>query len=201
GRFYVDFDASWRLSLQAQESAGVSGDGFVEDGARALQGILRHSRDRHGDAQQLLQAATVGLIRRGDRGVAATAIGFQAVGALCTGELKLARSLAQAAVELAEPLGDYHRVGTSRSVLAMVLGEAGEMDAGLRLMAPLLRLVEEAGSEVFVPGMARVLGMLYLWRGDPGIAVQWLRHEAQSNERGAGTYLAAQSLPPLGAAL
>jgi len=128
-------------------------------------------------------------------------MGFQAVGALCTGELKLARSLAQAAVELAEPLGDYHRVGTSRSVLAMVLGEAGEIDAGLRLMAPVLRLVEEAGSEVFVPGMARVLGMLYLWRGDPGIAVQWLRHEAQSNERGAGTYLAAQSLPPLGAAL
>src|SRR5262249_34243720 len=84
GRFYVDFDASWRLSLQAQESAGVSGHGFVEDGAGALQGILRHSRDRHGDAQQLLQAATVGLIRRGDRGVAATAIGFQAVGALCT---------------------------------------------------------------------------------------------------------------------
>jgi predicted ATPase/DNA-binding CsgD family transcriptional regulator len=201
GRFYVDFDAAWALSLQAQQSAGVSGDSFVVDGARALQGIILHHRDRHDDAQHLLQAATAGLIRRGDRGVAATATGFQAVGALCTGDLELARSLAQEAVELAEPLGDYHRVGTSRSVLAMVLGMAGEIDAGLRLMAPVLQLVEEAGSEVFVPGMARVLGTLYLWRGDPGLAVRWLRHEAQSNERGAGTHLAAQSLPLLGAAL
>ncbi|HKA98789.1 MAG TPA: LuxR C-terminal-related transcriptional regulator [Streptosporangiaceae bacterium] len=201
GRFYIDFDAAWTLSLQAQQSAVVSGDGFVEDGARALQGIILHCRDRHGGAQHLLQAATVGLIRRGDRGVAATAMGFQAVGALCTGDLELARSLAQEAVELAEPLGDYHRVGTSRSVLAMVLGATGEIDAALRLMAPVLQLVDEAGTEVFVPGMARVLGTLHLWRGDPGIAVQWLRHEAQSNERGAGTHLAAQSLPPLGAAL
>src|SRR5215510_8605354 len=201
GRFYIDFDAAWTLSLQAQQSAVVSGDGFVEDGARALQGIILHCRDRHGGAQHLLQAATVGLIRRGDRGVAATAMGFQAVGALCTGDLELARSLAQEAVELAEPLGDYHRVGTSRSVLAMVLGATGEIDAALRLMAPVLQLVDEAGTEVSVPGMARVLGTLHLWRGDPGIAVQWLRHEAQSNERGAGTHLAAQSLPPLGAAL
>src|SRR5262249_56106820 len=111
----------WGVGGGARESGGASGDGFVEDGGGALQGILLHSRDRHGDAQQLLQAATVGLIQRGDRGVAATAMGFQAVGALCTGELKLARSLAQAAVELAEPLGDYHRVGTTRSVLAIAL--------------------------------------------------------------------------------
>jgi predicted ATPase len=201
GRFYVDFDAAWTLSLRAQRTAGVSGDSFAADGARALQGIILHNRDRHDDAQHLLQTATVGLIRRGDRGVAATAMGFQAVGALCTGDLEQARSLAQEAVELAEPLGDYHRVGTSRSVLAMVLGMAGEVDAGLQLMAPVLQLVEGARNEVFVPGMARVLGALYLWRGDPDVAVQWLRYEAQSNERGAGTHLAAQSLPLLGTAL
>src|SRR5262249_56141542 len=118
GRLCIDFDAAWTRSWKAQQSAVVPGDGLVEDGARALQGIILHCRDRHGGAQHLLQAATVGLIRRGDRGVAATAMGFQAVGALCTGDLELARSLAQEAVELAEPLGDYHRVGTSRSVLA-----------------------------------------------------------------------------------
>jgi DNA-binding CsgD family transcriptional regulator len=86
-------------------------------------------------------------------------------------------------------------------VLALVHGVAGDTDAGLRVMAPVMRLVEGAGNEVFVPGMARVLGTFELWRGEPEAAVQWLEREAWSTDRDAETYIAAQSRPALAAAL
>jgi ATP/maltotriose-dependent transcriptional regulator MalT len=103
-------------------------------------------------------------------------------------------------VRIAEPLGDYHRMGTTMSVLALVHGAAGEVDAGLQLMEPVVRLVQGAGNEVFVPGMAGVLGTLHLWRGELDEAVRWLEPESRATDRGADTYLAAQALPPLGTA-
>jgi predicted ATPase/DNA-binding CsgD family transcriptional regulator len=201
GRFYADFETAWQLCLDAQRSAEVADDGFVSDGARALQGIILHLRDRHDAARPLLQDATAGLLRRGDRGVAATVVDYQSGSALYTGQLDLARQLAEHAARIAAPLGDYHRVGTTRSLLATVHGVAGDVDAGLRLMEPVLRLVEGAENEVFVPGMARVLGTLHLWRGDLDDAVYWLGREARSTDPGANTILAASSLPGLGAAL
>jgi predicted ATPase/DNA-binding CsgD family transcriptional regulator len=201
GQFYTDFEAAWELSLAAQRSAEACGDGFAADSSQALQGIILHLRDRHGAARPLLQQSAEGLLRRGDRGVAATVVGFQAYGALCTGEVELARRLAEEAVRIAEPLGDYHRVGTCRSALAMVHGFAGDVDAGLRVMAPVVGLVEGAGNQVFVPGMARVVGTLHLWRGEPEQAVRWLEREAWSTDRGTETYIAAQARPALAAAL
>jgi predicted ATPase/DNA-binding CsgD family transcriptional regulator len=201
GRFYADFGTAWELCLDALRSAEVAGDGFVIDGARALQGIILHLRDRHDAARPLLQDAADGLLRRGDRGVAATVVGYQSGGVLYTGELELARRLAEQAVQLAAPLGDYHRVGTTRGVLATVHGVAGDLDAGLKLMRPVLRLVDGAENDVFVPGMARVLGTLHLWRGDLDDAIHWLGREARSTGPGANTILEASSLPALGAAL
>jgi hypothetical protein len=104
-------------------------------------------------------------------------------------------------VQVAEPLGDYLRVGSTRSVLALVHGLAGDADAGLQLKRPVLRLVEGAEGDVFVPGLARAMGPLHLWRGDPAEAASWFRPEAGATERGTETWLAAQSLPGLGAAL
>jgi predicted ATPase/DNA-binding CsgD family transcriptional regulator len=201
GRFYADFGTAWELCLDALRSAEAAGDGFVTDGTKALQGIILHLRDRHEEARPLLREAADGLLRRGDRGIAATVVGYRSGGALYTGELELARRLAEQAVRLAAPLGDYHRVGTTRGVLATVQGLAGDPDAGLALMRPVLRLVEGADDDVFVPGMARVLGTLHLWRGDPDGAVHWLGGETLSTGPGAGTILEASSLPALGAAL
>jgi predicted ATPase/DNA-binding CsgD family transcriptional regulator len=197
GQFYTDFDAAWELARECREAGEAAGDGFVADANRGLQGIILHLRDRHDEAQPLLASAAEALLARGDRGIAATVICFQAAGALYTGEP--ARELAERAVAIAEPLGDYHRVGTARSTLALVLGAAGDVDAGLRLMEPVVRLVE--GADAFVPGMARVLGTLRLWRGDLEEAVRWLERESRSTDRDADTYLAALALPPLGTAL
>ena len=65
---------------------------------------------------------------------------------------------------VAEPLGDYLRVGSTRGTLAIVHGLRGDVDGGLRLLRPVVRLVEDAGTDVFVPGMARAMGLLQLWR-------------------------------------
>jgi predicted ATPase/DNA-binding CsgD family transcriptional regulator len=200
GRFFTDFDAAWRLSVEALEVAEAAGDAFVVDAARALQGIILHLRDRHEAAEPLLASAVEGLLRR-HRGIAATTLGFQASGALSTGRLDQARRLATQAVRVAEPLGDYHRVGSTRSVLALVLGLGGQVDAGLEVMRPVLRLVEGAENDVFVPGMARTMGSLELGRGRPEAAARWFEREARSTDGGAETWIAAQAMPGLGAAL
>src|SRR5262245_45663547 len=111
GQFYTDFDAAWQLTVEAQRAAERAGDAFVVDAARALQGIILHLRDRHDEADPLLGSAAEGLVRR-HRGIAATALGYQAIGALCTGDVERARRLAERAVQVAEPLGDYLRVGS-----------------------------------------------------------------------------------------
>jgi DNA-binding CsgD family transcriptional regulator len=52
-----------------------------------------------------------------------------------------------------------------------------------------------------VPGMARVLGTLHLWRGELEEALRWLSPEAGWTGEATGTYLEAQALPALAAAL
>jgi predicted ATPase/DNA-binding CsgD family transcriptional regulator len=200
GRFYTDFGAAWALTVDAGRAAEAAGDAFVADAARALQGIILHLRDRHQEAEPLLESAVEGLLHR-HRGIAATTLAFQASGALATGRVDLARRLAERAVRVAEPLGDYLRVGSTRSALAIVHGLAGDVDGGLRLLRPVVRLVEDAGTDVFVPGMAHAMGLLQLWGDDAEAAASWFARAARSTDRGTETWLVAQSLPGLGAAL
>ena len=65
----------------------------------------------------------------------------------------------------------------ARSALAIVTGLAGDVDGGLRLMRPVVRLVEDAGTDVFVPGMAQAMGLLQLRRDDPEAAASWFERE------------------------
>jgi DNA-binding NarL/FixJ family response regulator len=172
----------------------------VADAVGALQGIILTLRDRHEEAEPLLQAAVDGLLRH-HRGIAATTLCFQAGGLVRRGEVAEARQLAERAVDVAEPLGDYLRVGGARSILALVLCVGGDVEAGLRVMEPVLRLVEGAESDVFVPGLATTMGTLHLWRDEAARAAAWFERDAGSTDRGAETYLAAQALPGLAAAL
>ncbi|GAA3436012.1 helix-turn-helix transcriptional regulator [Kutzneria kofuensis] len=199
GRLFADLDGAWRQSLEALASAEASGDEFVRDSAFALQGIVLHLRDDHERAVPLLATSVAELLRRGDRGVAATALCFRASSALVTGDLGLARDLAEEAVKIAEPLGDYNRVGTTRSMLATVHSVTGDTEAGLRLMEPVINLVRSAEVPVFVPGMASALGSLHLARHEFAEAERWLREATLPTER--VTCIAVQSLPPLAAAL
>ncbi|HSK98428.1 MAG TPA: LuxR C-terminal-related transcriptional regulator, partial [Euzebyales bacterium] len=200
GQFYTDFDAAWMLTVETLAAADASGAAFVVDATHALQGMILHLRDRHDEAEPLLQSAVEGLLRR-HRGIAATTLSFQASGALYTGDIERARRLAEQAVAVADPLGDHLRVGGTRSVLALVHGLAGDVDAGLAIMQPVLRLVEGAENEVFVSGMPRAMGALHLWRGEPDLAATWFEREASATDRGVETWLAAHAATGLGTAL
>jgi DNA-binding CsgD family transcriptional regulator len=147
-----------------------------------------------------MAAAIDGLLQR-HRGVAATTLGYQASSALYTGELQRARALAEQAVRVAEPLGDYLRVGSTRGVLALVYALCGELDTALRIVQPVLRLVEGAESDAFVPGLGQTMGALLLRRGEAAQAAAWFGRETRATDREQQTWLAVQALPGLGAAL
>lgn len=195
GHLYTDFDAAWDVALEAEKCAEAAEDGFARDSALMLRGIVLHARDRHDEAEPLLAEAAEGLLRRGDRGLASTVLSARSASALASADLPRARDLAERAVEVAAPLGDFHRVNTTLCRLAMVHCLAGDVDAGFRVMEPFLRLLETAG-DVFVPGMAGVMGELHRRRGEFEEAARWFEREAIP-----GTYMASQGLTERGAVL
>ena len=201
GRFYTDIDGARETSLEAERLAVRSGAGFVVEAGRALRGILCHLRDEHAEAVALLSEAAEALVARGERGVGSTALAFWSGSARLTGDLAGARELAERSVATAAPLADHLRIGMGRSALALALGAAGDVPAGLAALAPVLPLLEGEGAAPFLPEVGRALGLLHLWAGDPEAAVRWLSAEAASTDGGSPTYLAVRAMPPLATAL
>ena len=201
GRFYTDIDGARETSLEAERLAVRSGAGFVVEAGRALRGILCHLRDEHAEAVALLSEAAEALVAHGERGVGSTALAFWSGSARLTGDLAGARELAERSVATAAPLADHLRIGMGRSALALALGAAGDVPAGLAALAPVLPLLEGEGAAPFLPEVGRALGLLHLWAGDPEAAFRWLSAEAASTDGGSPTYLAVRAMPPLATAL
>lgn len=124
GAFYTDFDEAWALAEQAAATAPDLG--LAKTSPRALQAMILHHRDQHADADAIL-GEVLPTLRRQHRGIAATALTFQALGALATGELGRATRLGEEAFRLATPLGDYLRVGMARTTLATVHTISGDL--------------------------------------------------------------------------
>ncbi|WP_433297485.1 helix-turn-helix transcriptional regulator [Actinoplanes sp. CA-030573] len=200
GSFYTDFDEAWRLCEQAHAAARTSGNTFVLGGSRALQAMILHLRDRHAEAEAVIDDHVRQCLRH-HRGVLSTVLTYQAGGALATGDPARALDLATEALRYAEPLGDYLRVGMARSVLAEIKARTGDPAGATEVLDPVLRLVEGAGDEVFIPGLDHAVAVLAMCRDDPAAAVRSLRRAAGSTDRGAATWLAGRALPRLGTAL
>ncbi|MEN3285046.1 MAG: hypothetical protein V7607_6186, partial [Solirubrobacteraceae bacterium] len=176
GRLYTDLDGAHETSLEADRLAMRCGERFVADAGRALRGMILHLRDRHDEASALLLGAADALAAHGDRGVASTALAFAAESARLTGDLEAARTLAERSIATAAPLHDHLRIGMGRSALALALGAAGDVGAGLAALDPLLPLVDDAA--VFLPDVARALGTLQLLAVDAELEVRRLTAEA-----------------------
>jgi predicted ATPase/DNA-binding CsgD family transcriptional regulator len=202
GAFYTSFDEARALCDEALAAAAAGGNEFARDGAHALQAIILHLQDRHAEADDLFDGCIPGLLRR-HRGVAASALGFQATGFLYRGDLARAAELAEQAVTTAEPLRDYLRVGMARSVLAAVHTLAGELDAAQAAIDPVIQVVgdDDVKDEVHIPGLGSVLGAMALRRGDAGAARRWFDHEAKSMDRGVATWVAGPASVGLGVSM
>ncbi|WP_460492210.1 helix-turn-helix transcriptional regulator [Dactylosporangium cerinum] len=134
-------------------------------------------------------------------GVLSSVLTYQADGALAGADPVRALALATEALLVAEPLGDYLRVGMARSVLAQVKALTGDPAGAAAVIDPVLRLVDGADDELFIPGLDQAMAVLAMRRGDPAAAVDSLRRAARSTDRGAATWIAGRALPRLGAAL
>jgi predicted ATPase/DNA-binding CsgD family transcriptional regulator len=200
GSFYTDFDEAWRLCEQAHVAARAGRNTFVLGAARALQAIILHLRDRHAEAEAIIDESVRQCLQH-HRGVLSTLLAYQADGALAGGDPARALDLAAQALLVAEPLGDYLRVGAARSVLAQIKALTGDLAGAAEVIDPVLRLVEGVEDEVFVPGLDHAVAVLSMRRDDPQAAVTWLQRAAGSTDRGAATWLAGRALPRLGAAL
>jgi predicted ATPase/DNA-binding CsgD family transcriptional regulator/class 3 adenylate cyclase len=201
-QFYLDLDAAWELCLEARRCAEAAGDAFTADGALVMQGSIPCVRDQFETALPLLREGGERCQRRGERTFSALALNYQDDIALLSGDVELASRLAAEALEVARPLGDYYAVGLSTCHLALAMGVAGEIEGGLRLMAPVVRSVEDAEHDVFIPRLGSVLGMLHLWADHPEAALPWFDRDVRAADRvEADNLIVARSLPGLGAAL
>ncbi|MEU7746664.1 LuxR C-terminal-related transcriptional regulator [Nonomuraea sp. NPDC049158] len=178
GLFGHDLDGMRAQALDIRAEASAAGDAFAADAAGAVAGLVAHSLDEHQEAITLLETAVTGLVRRGDRGIAAMALGLMALSNAHLGRLRQAGDLAAQAVDVAHPLADYHRVGTARSVLAFVRGLQGRPAEAREALDPIVRLVDRAPAQPFIPRLALAIGQIHLGDGRPDLAIESYRREA-----------------------
>jgi len=200
GSFYTDFDAAWALCEQTRAAAQPGGNDFARGAAQALQAIILHLRDRHTEAEALMDQGLREHLRH-HRGVLSTVLAYQADGAFAQGEVPRALELATEAVLVAEPLGDYLRVGMAQAVLARIKALTGDLDAAAETIDPVRRVLDGVEGEVFVPFLDQAMAVIETRRGDQRAAIAWLRRAAASTDRGVPTWIAGTALPALGAAL
>jgi predicted ATPase/DNA-binding CsgD family transcriptional regulator len=179
GLLATDLDGAHGAAVALRDEALAAGDGFVADSSLALAGLVHLLRDEHAEAIACFEPALEGLLRRGDRGVASSSLGWHALAAARSGDLRKAGALAERAVAAAEPLRDFHRIGVARGVLAEVLVLRGRVEDAAGALAPIDRLVADSGEPVFIPGWERAKALLALGRGRPGQAVEWCRREGR----------------------
>ena len=97
GSFYTDFDEAWQLCEQAHVAAQAGGNTFVLGGARALQAMILHLRDRHAEAEAIMDESVRQCLQH-HRGVLSTLLTYQADGALAGGDPVRALELATEAL-------------------------------------------------------------------------------------------------------
>ncbi|WP_432888588.1 helix-turn-helix transcriptional regulator [Kribbella sp. CA-245084] len=196
GEFFTDFQKAWDLTAEGVLLAGD--DEPARNANIALQCVLLSLWDRHDELRPLLDLAADGLITSGERGIASTVLTVWSESLMSTGEPLKAVEVGERALAAAEPLADFHRVGTARGQLATLLVRTGRLDEARSLMQPLLELAETAGA--VVPNLGQVMGLISYWSGEYDAAVEWMARDTAADGPLAETFVPAMLLPSVAAA-
>ncbi|PRX99503.1 helix-turn-helix transcriptional regulator [Allonocardiopsis opalescens] len=177
GLLHSDLAAARELALRTHREAAAAGDAFSRDASGVLVGLVDQLGENHADACEWLERSAVSLLRRGDRGIAATGLAALAVGKSHTGELERAERTAVRAREAAAPLRDFARSGTAAWGLARVVALRGRLDEAEAVMDELQRVIDEASPAPYVPGWSATRARVALWRGAVPQALDWCERE------------------------
>lgn len=164
-----------RLAHESRASAIAAGDVFGDHASAVLLGILHGIDDQHAEALDLLAPASEALFARGDRGVAATGLGYMALSTARAGDLDRAIEIARRAVDCAGPLHDLHRIGQVSVILAELLGTRGESDEAWSVIDPVAQIVEVENGPTMVPGWDLLHARMSSWDGRHEDALEWCR--------------------------
>ncbi|MFD6155809.1 LuxR C-terminal-related transcriptional regulator [Nocardia sp. NPDC060256] len=175
----IDLDRAAADAAALHRDAVRVGDGFIADSTQALLGLVHLFRDEYRSAIEQLDQALAGMRERNDRGHASFALTWLATATAQSGELSRAAELAESAVATAQPLHDFHHMGSARAALAEIRVRQGRLDDAAAALAPIDRLLDGEASP-FVPGWERVHGLLALAAGDPAAAIAWCRREGRT---------------------
>jgi predicted ATPase/DNA-binding CsgD family transcriptional regulator len=197
GEFFTDFQKAWDLTAEGVRLAGE--DEQARNANIALQCVLLSLWDRHDELRPLIDRAVDGLVTSGERGIATTVLTVWSESLMSTGEPSKAVEVAERALAAAEPLADFHRVGTARGQLATMLARTGRLDDARELMRPLLELAETAGA--VVSNLGQVMGLISYWSGEYDAAVEWTARETAADGPLAETFVPAMLLPSVAAAM
>lgn len=198
GEFFTDFRKAWDLTTEGVRLADGIGDEAARNANVALQCVLLALWDRHDELRPLLDRAADGLITSGERGIASTVLTVWSESLFATGEPLRAVEVAERALAAAEPLADFHRVGTARAQLATMLVRTGRPDDARALMRPLVELAETAGA--VVPNLGQAMSLISYWTGEYDAAVDWLARDTAPDSPLAATFAPAMLLPTVAAA-
>jgi len=199
GKFFTDFQEAWEVAAEGRRLAEGIGDDHARNANIALQCVLLALWDRHDELRPLLELVAEGLITSGERGIASTVLTVWSESLASTGELDKAVEVAEQALAAAEPLADFHRVGTARGQLATLLTRTGRLAEAREVMRPLLDLAETAGA--VVPNLGQVMGLISYWSREYDAAVEWMARDTAPDSPLAQTFAPAMLLPTVAAAL
>lgn len=174
---HSDLAAARDLALRTHHEAVAAGDDFSRDASGVLVGLIDQLGERHADAFDWLERSSLSLLRRGDRGIAATGLTALAVGRTNTGDLAGAERTAIRARDAAAPLRDFARIGIAVWGLARVVALRGRLDEAEALMDELQRVIDEASEAPYVPGWSATRAQVALLRGAPAEALEWCERE------------------------